>query len=156
MLYIASDHAGIKLKSVVVRYCKQNEIEFKDLGVHIDDSVDYPDMANLLCQEVLKDISNNMGVLVCGSGIGMSIAANRYKDIRAALCFDPYMASVARKHNDANVLCLGERVIGTGVAEAIVAAFLNESFEGGRHAIRVEKLGIIKGQVWVMLLHGLL
>ena len=140
MLFIANDHAGLKLKQVVTRYCKEHNIAFKDLGVHVDESVDYPDMAEMLCKEVLSDINKNRGILICGSGIGMSIAANRHNAIRAALCFDPYMAAVARKHNNANVLCLGERVTGAGVAEAIVAAFLNEAFEGGRHAIRVEKL----------------
>lgn len=146
MLFIANDHAGLKLKQVVTRYCKQNDIAFKDLGVHVDESVDYPDLAEILCQEVLKDVENHRGILICGSGIGMSIAANRHHNIRAALCFDPYMAAVARKHNDANVLCLGERVIGAGVAEAIVAAFLNETFEGGRHATRMAKLMSIKEQ----------
>lgn len=140
MLFIANDHAGLKLKQVVTRYCKQNDIPFKDLGVHVDESVDYPDMAEILCKEILKDINQNRGVLICGSGIGMSIAANRHNAIRAALCFDPYMAAVARKHNNANVLCMGERVTGAGVAEAIVAAFLNEAFEGGRHELRVSKL----------------
>ena len=140
MLFIANDHAGLKLKQVVTRYCKEHNIAFKDLGVHVDESVDYPDMAEMLCKEVSSDINKNRGILICGSGIGMSIAANRHNAIRAALCFDPYMAAVARKHNNANVLCLGERVTGAGVAEAIVAAFLNEAFEGGRHAIRVEKL----------------
>ncbi len=143
MLYISNDHAGIKLKQVVIKYCKQHEIPFKDLGVNVNESVDYPDMAKPLCEEVIKD-SNNIGILICGSGIGMSIAANRYSNIRAALCVDPYMATVARKHNNANILCLGERVIGIGLTEAIVAAFLNEKFEGGRHSIRIDKLTISK------------
>ncbi len=146
MLFIANDHAGLKLKQVVIKYCKQHDIVFKDLGVHIDESVDYPDMAQILCQKILEDVDKHRGILICGSGIGMSIAANRYHAIRAALCFDPYMAAVARKHNNANVLCLGERVTGAGVAEAIVAAFLNEKFEGGRHAIRVAKLTSAKEQ----------
>lgn len=146
MLFIANDHAGLKLKQVVTKYCQQHNIAFKDLGVHIDESVDYPDMAVALCKEMLKDVEVHRGILICGSGIGMSIAANRYPSIRAALCFDPYMAAVARKHNNANVLCMGERVTGAGVAEAIVAAFLNESFEGGRHAARVAKLTLSKEQ----------
>lgn len=140
MLFIASDHAGLKIKQIATKYCKEHNIDFKDLGVHVSDSVDYPDMAESLCQEMLKDVDNNRGILICGSGIGMSIAANRHHAIRAALCFDPYMAAVARKHNNANVLCLGERVIGVGVAEAVIEVFLNESFEGGRHTVRVEKL----------------
>ncbi|TLD83631.1 ribose 5-phosphate isomerase B [Helicobacter trogontum] len=144
MIFIASDHAGLNIKRVATKYCKEHNIEFKDLGVHVSDSVDYPDMAETLCQEMLKDIDNSIGILICGSGIGMSIAANRHRAIRAALCFDPYTAAVARKHNNANVLCLGERVIGAGVAEAVIEVFLNEAFEGDRHIIRVEKLTNIK------------
>ena len=118
---------------------QKKELEFSDLGVYDDASVDYPDMANLLCKEVLKD-NKNRGILVCGSGIGMSIAANRHSGIRAALCTDSYMASMARRHNDANVLCLGERLLGYGVAQHILDIFLNESFDGGRHFGRVQKL----------------
>lgn len=144
MLFIANDHAGLKLKQVVTEYCKQNNIVFNDLGVYNDASVDYPDIAELLCKEMFKDLEQNIGILICGSGIGMSIAANRHNYIRAALCNDPYMASVARKHNNANVLCLGERVIGAGIAKAIVETFLNESFEGNRHELRVAKLKATK------------
>lgn len=139
MLFIASDHAGLRLKDFIISYMQKKELEFSDLGVYDDASVDYPDMANLLCKEVLKD-NKNRGILVCGSGIGMSIAANRHSGIRAALCTDSYMASMARRHNDANVLCLGERLLGYGVAQHILDIFLNESFDGGRHFGRVQKL----------------
>lgn len=144
MLIIGNDHAGVKLKQVIVKYCQSHEIPFKDVGVHTNDSVDYPDIAKIVCQEILKDTMNHRGILICGSGIGMSIAANRYCNIRAALCTDPYMAAVSRKHNNANVLCLGERVVGVGIAEMIVATFLNEQFESGRHEERIKKLTQIR------------
>lgn len=140
MLFIASDHAGVELKHLLTQYLTNQQIHFEDLGVHTKNNVDYPDIADTLCNKIAKNYKSNRGILICGSGIGMSIAANRYYNIRAALCTDPYMASVARKHNDANVLCLGARVIGIGVAETIVMTFLHESFEGGRHHTRIQKL----------------
>ena len=101
--------------------------------------VDYPDFANILCQKVLEN-TETFGVLICGSGIGMSIAANRHKGIRAALCNEPYSAMMSRAHNDANVLCLGARVVGIGMVESILKAFCEGTFEGGRHTCRIGKL----------------
>ena len=115
-------------------------LEVCDLGPDSDLRVDYPDFAKKLCESVSAN-AESKGVLICGSGIGMSIAANRFSGIRAALCTDPYLAKMARAHNDANVLCMGERVIGQGEAEEIVLQFFSAEFEGGRHLERVRKLG---------------
>ena len=158
MIFIANDHAGINLKNHISKHLESKNIPFINLGVDTCDSVDYPDIAAILCKkvteansgdsEILNDSGNfshdfnekNIGILICGSGIGMSIAANRHKSIRAALCNDSYSAIFARRHNDANVLCLGERVVGVGLALSIVDVFLGETFEGGRHEKRVQKL----------------
>ena len=109
-----------------------------DLGTHTDQSVDYPDYANLLCDEVLKN--KGLGILICGSGQGMAIRANKFKKIRAALCWSPEIAKLSREHNDANVLCLSGRHIAIETNFNIVETFLNTSFLGGRHLQRVEKL----------------
>ncbi|MCK9453613.1 MAG: ribose 5-phosphate isomerase B [Sulfurimonas sp.] len=137
--YIATDHAGIELKEYTVELLKEKGHEVVDLGPFSKDRVDYPDYATKVCEAVLVDNSSH-GILICGSGIGMSMAANRYNGIRAALCHDAYTATVARAHNDANILCFGERIIGRGVCESIVDAWIKNSFEGGRHRQRVEKI----------------
>lgn len=137
--YIATDHAGLELKDYTVKLLKEKGHEVMDLGPFSKERVDYPDYALKVCRAVLEDIGSH-GILICGSGIGMSMAANRHSGIRAALCHDAYTATVARGHNDANVLCLGERVIGEGVCESILDAWVDGSFEGGRHAARVEKI----------------
>jgi len=147
--YIATDHAGIDLKDLTVEMLRAKGHEVEDFGPFTKERVDYPDFAVKVCQSVLKDEGSH-GILICGSGIGMSISANRFHGIRAALCHDAlchdaYTASMARAHNDANVLCYGERVVGAGVAESIVDAWLAGSFEGGRHAGRVEKMEAIQG-----------
>lgn len=139
MVFIASDHAGFKLKEFIKQYFKARDLEIVDLGVEGTNSVDYPDFAQILCKKVLQD-SSNRGILICGSGIGMSISANRFKGIRAALCTSAYMAQITRKHNDANVLCLGARISGEGEVESMLEAFLYTAFEGGRHSIRIEKI----------------
>ena len=142
--YIATDHAGIDLKDFTVELLRSKGHEVIDLGPFSKDRVDYPDYARKLWGNFLAGNSSD-GVLLCGSGIGMSIAANRFHGIRAALCHDAYTASVARGHNDANVLCFGERIVGQGVAESILDAWIAGIFEGGRHCGRVEKLEAIKG-----------
>ncbi|MWV61427.1 ribose 5-phosphate isomerase B [Helicobacter saguini] len=139
MIFIANDHAGVSLKNAIITHFG-SRFEMENLGVDSINSVDYPDIAAALCEKVALD-SKNLGILICGSGIGMSIAANRHKNIRAALCLNSFMAEFARRHNDANVLCLGERVVGVGLALSIVESFLDSSFEGGRHKRRVDKLG---------------
>jgi ribose 5-phosphate isomerase B len=130
--YIGTDHAGIELKDYTVELLKEKGHEVIDLGPFSKDRVDYPDYAH-------KD-STAQGILICGSGIGMSMAANRHVGIRAALCHDAYTAMVARGHNDANILCFGERIIGKGVAESILDAWIAGSFDGGRHCGRIEKI----------------
>jgi ribose 5-phosphate isomerase B len=135
----ASDHAGLLLRAEAVKAARARGFEVEDLGPATAESVDYPDQAAKACR-VLAAGGARFGILVCGTGIGISIAANKHPGIRAALCRTEYEARMARAHNDANVLCLGERVTGAGVAAAIVEAFLTTPFEGGRHARRVEKL----------------
>lgn len=139
-IFIASDHAGFGLKEFAKEVLSKQGLEVCDLGTHTPERVDYPDFARILCEKILAT-PESKGVLICGSGIGMSIAANRFSGIRAALCTDGYLAKMARAHNDANVLCMGERVVGQGEAEEILAQFFSAEFEGGRHLKRVQKLG---------------
>lgn len=139
--FIATDHAGVAIKPDIIEMLEKRGHEVVDLGPADDKRVDYPDFAHKLCLEVLAD-SNSQGILICGSGIGMSLAANKHIGIRAALCHDAYTASMARAHNDANVLCFGERIVGLGVAESIIDAWCDGSFEGGRHATRVKKIEV--------------
>jgi ribose 5-phosphate isomerase B len=139
MIAIASDHAGIALKAEISRLLQSLEIEVEDLGPQDTNSVDYPDYAHLLARGV-SDGRIERGILICGSGIGMSMTANRHPGVRAALCHDAYTAEMARRHNDANVLCIGERTTGVGVAEQIVRIFVATDFEGGRHQRRVAKI----------------
>ncbi len=135
-LIIGSDHAGFPLKQELVAYLEDKGLAVKDVGTHSLASCDYPVYAQQLCQEVLD--KDTLGILVCGSGVGMSMAANKITGIRAALCTNEYLARMTRRHNDANVLCLGGRVTGIDLAQAIVDAFLNASFEGGRHQRRID------------------
>lgn len=137
---IASDHAGFQLKTRIAEFLKNAGYEVQDLGTHSQERVDYPDYGYSLAEAVVAGkVSSGIGI--CGSGIGISIALNRHKGIRAALCHDVTSTKLARMHNDANVLVLGERLIGPDVAMECVKEFLATGFEGGRHACRVEKLG---------------
>jgi ribose 5-phosphate isomerase B len=136
---IASDHGGLELKAVIRSYLLSRGFDVSDLGTHTSESVDYTDYAHLLCNHVLSN-EDTLGILVCGTGIGMSLAANRHSGIRAALCTDTYMARMSREHNDANVLCLGGRVLGSGLAEHIVETFASSEFIGGRHLHRINQL----------------
>lgn len=137
---IASDHAGFDLKSVIIAYLKKRDYDVLDLGTYTDDRVDYPDYGYALADAIASGKAPR-GIAICGSGIGISIAANRNPKVRAALCHDVTSAHLARQHNDANVLALGARLISEDVALDCVEAFLNTEFEGGRHVGRVEKLG---------------
>lgn len=140
--YIAADHAGFALKEEIKQWLKAQQIAFEDLGTFDTQRVDYPLYAQKLAQRVLADSA--FGILICGSGIGMSIAANRFTGIRAALCHDAYTAEVARLHNDANVLCLGARVLGFGIVESILHVFFQTTFEGGRHEKRIALMDAIQ------------
>ncbi|NOZ28356.1 MAG: ribose 5-phosphate isomerase B [Chloroflexi bacterium] len=136
---VASDHAGLDLKKEIIAFLRMEGFDVEDLGPHTDDSVDYPDYAHKVVQR-LQAGECTFGILIGGTGIGMSIAANRYPGIRAAVCTDAYMARISREHNDANILCLGAHVVGTGRALDIVHTWIRASFDGGRHARRVAKL----------------
>tara|TARA_B100001063_G_C16707036_1_gene525851 strand:+ start:610 stop:1065 length:456 start_codon:yes stop_codon:yes gene_type:complete len=140
--FIGADHAGIDIKAYVKELFEKRGHEVIDLGPNSKDRVDYPDFAAKVCENVLKN-EGSKGILICGSGIGMSMAANKFDGIRAALCHNEYSAQMAREHNDANVICLGERVSGYGMVEAIVDAWNEASFEGGRHEGRVEKINAL-------------
>jgi ribose 5-phosphate isomerase B len=137
---LAADHAGFELKQALIGALEAAKVPVIDLGTHSPDSVDYPDMADALAR-CLAEGRAQRGVLVCGTGIGISIAANRHRGIRAALCHDTTSARLCRQHNDANVLALGARLIGVEVAKDCLATFLATPFEGGRHQRRVDKLG---------------
>jgi ribose 5-phosphate isomerase B len=141
-IVFGSDHAGLALRAEAVRVAREAGFEVEDLGPFPGESVDYPDYAARVGAAVAAG-SARLGVLVCGTGIGMSIAANKLKGIRAAHCTTEYEARMARAHNDANVLCVGERVIGLGLGGAVVAAFLAQPFEGGRHQRRVDKISAL-------------
>jgi len=141
IIAIGSDHAGFLLKEEIKRYLSKRNISVIDVGASSNDiSVDYPDFANKVSKLILSKKADK-GILVCGTGIGMSIGANRHKKIRAALCYDIYTAKMARMHNDANVLCIGARTTEPKTAKKIVGIFLSTDFEGGRHKKRVRKLG---------------
>lgn len=139
MIALGSDHAGYSLKEVVKAHLDDRGIAYKDFGAHTPDSCDYPDMAVAPCRAVVAGECEK-ALLFCGTGIGISMAAGKVKGIRAAACSDCFSAKYTRRHNDANVLCLGERVVGAGLACELVDLFLDESFEGGRHARRVDKI----------------
>jgi len=137
--YIATDHAGYALKAFVKEYVREKGHEVIDLGPDNADRVDYPDFAKKCAHAVVAD-QGSFGILICGTGIGISIAANKVPGIRAGLCHDAFTAEATRAHNDANILCFGERVVGKGVIESMLDAFCDTEFEGGRHAGRVEKI----------------
>jgi len=137
--FIGADHAGIEIKAYVKELFEKLGHEVEDMGPYTKDRVDYPDFASKVCQAVI-DNPESKGILICGTGLGMSMAANKFDGIRAAVCHNVYSAMMAREHNDANILCLGERVTGQGVVEAIVNAWDSTQFAGGRHSNRVEKI----------------
>ena len=142
---IGSDHGGFELKSEVIKHLVSKGIEVKDSGTFTKESCDYPDIALM----VAKEVSNkhcDFGILICGTGIGVSIAANKVSGIRAALCSDTFSAHSSREHNNANILTLGQRVVGTGLALDIVDIFLSSTFQGGRHLNRVNKISEIEKQ----------
>lgn len=136
---IGSDHGGFHYKDAIIDYLKARNIEYVDVGTYTRESCDYPEIAKKAAEKIVSG-EVNRGILVCGTGIGMSIAVNKYKGIRAALCGDTYSARVSRAHNNANVLCLGERVIGEHLALDIVDIWLKTGFEGGRHKHRVDMI----------------
>jgi len=143
MIALGSDHGGFALKKEIMKHLDETGIAYKDFGTYTEESCDYPAYAEIVGKAVVSG-EYESGILVCGTGIGMSIAANKVKGVRAALCHDCYSAEFTRKHNNANVLTLGGRVIGGGHALKIVDIFLNTAFEGGRHARRVNLISEIE------------
>lgn len=140
---IGSDHGGFRLKEEIINYLQEQGIDYHDFGTYSTDSVDYPDFARAVAEAVAAG-KFERGILCCGTGIGVSIAANKVTGIRAALCHDTFSARMAGEHNMANIITLGERVIGAGLARDIVAAWLNAKFAGGRHARRLEKIAAME------------
>ena len=138
-IFISSDHAGYKLKEQIKLHLSKKKILFKDMGQYNDDRVDYPDYAHKVARKV-KTNKSNVGILVCGSGMVMNIAANRHKNIRAAQCFNLKSTKLSRLHNDANIITLGSRLLSKKLALRCVIAFLNTKFEGGRHLKRIKKI----------------
>jgi len=138
-IFISSDHAGYKLKEEIKKHLKRKKLFFEDMGPNNNQKVDYPDYAHKVARKV-KINKKNFGILVCGSGTGMNIAANKHKNIRAAQCFNLKSTKLSRLHNDANVITLGSRLITKKNALKFVSVFLNTKFDGGRHLKRVEKI----------------
>jgi ribose 5-phosphate isomerase B len=134
---IGCDHGGLDLKKTVVAVLQELGHEIDDQGCFTEDSVDYPSFAQAVCS-LIKDGSCERGILICGTGLGMSMAANRYPEIRAALCAEMFSARMSREHNNANILCLGARVIGSGLAAEIVRTWMTTDFAGGRHQRRID------------------
>ncbi len=139
MIIIGSDHAGYKLKELIKNYLNEIGEKYVDVGTDSEESCDYPIFAEKAAKKVLST-ENTKGILVCGSGIGVSIAANKIKGIRAALCMNSELAEMSRRHNDANILCLGARYIDFETAKKIIKIFLSTEFEGGRHERRVQEI----------------
>ncbi len=154
VIAIGSDHAGFCLKQELIEFIRSTGHEVVDCGCYNEDSVDYPDIAVTVADKVLDDTKSiDFGVLICGTGVGISIAANKINGIRAALCHDHYSAKYTRLHNDSNIICFGARVIGSGLATELLDVFLTTDFEGGRHKLRVDKIINIEKnqeeQLWV-------
>ncbi|MBQ7816909.1 MAG: ribose 5-phosphate isomerase B [Oscillospiraceae bacterium] len=143
MIVLAADHGGFHLKEEVKKYLEAKGVEIMDVGTYTADSVDYPDMAVKGCEKILSGECEK-GIFFCGTGVGISIAANKVKGIRACCCSDHFRAKYTRLHNDANVLCLGGRVVGAGIACELADLFIETEFEGGRHARRVDKIMAIE------------
>lgn len=142
-LVIGCDHAAVELKEQVKAHLTERGFAVEDVGTYTTDSCDYPVFAHKLCRKI-QNGEYELGILICGTGIGMSMAANKHKGIRAAACSDTYSARLTREHNDANVLCIGARVVGTGLALDLVDAFTDAEFQGGKHQRRVDLITAIE------------
>ena len=138
-IFISSDHAGYSLKELIKKHLDKKKILYNDLGPNNDNRVDYPDYAHKVAKKV-KINKNHVGILVCGSGMGMNIAANRHKNIRAAQCFNLKSTKLSRLHNDANIITLGSRLLNKKKALSFIGVFLKTKFEGGRHSKRIRKI----------------
>lgn len=140
---IGCDHGGLNLKNAILKHLEGKGIEYKDYGTYNEKSCDYPDIA-IQVAEAVANKQEELGILICGTGIGISIAANKVPGVRAALCSDTFSAHATREHNDANILAMGERIVGVGLALDIVDTFLSTEFEGGRHIQRINKISEIE------------
>ena len=140
---LGCDHGGLEHKNAIGEFLKEAGHEVVDFGIYEQVSVDYPDIAKKVCESIVKG-ETERGILVCGTGIGMSIAANKYKGIRAAACSEHFSAKYTRLHNNSNILCLGGRVVGVGTAIELAELFVNTEFEGGRHQNRIDKIAEIE------------
>jgi ribose 5-phosphate isomerase B len=140
---LGCDHGGLEHKNAIGEFLKENGFEVVDFGIYEQVSVDYPDIAKKVCESIING-ETERGILVCGTGIGMSIAANKYKGIRAAACSEHFSAKYTRLHNNSNILCLGGRVVGVGTAIELADLFVNTEFEGGRHQNRIDKIAEIE------------
>lgn len=145
-ILLGSDHGGLKLKQEIKDLLDEMKIPYSDEGCDCETSVDYPDYARPVAEKVASG-EYDLGILICGTGIGMSIAANKVRGVRCAVVSDEYSARMSREHNNANILALGERVIGPDLARSIVRAWLTSEFQGGRHALRVQKIQDLEGPV---------
>jgi ribose 5-phosphate isomerase B len=143
MIALGSDHAGFELKKVILEYLNKQGYDCKDFGTFNSSSVDYPDFGQAVA-EAIKDGECDKGIIICGTGLGISIAANKVPGIRAALCTNSFMAKMSREHNDANILALGARVIGSELALDIVDTWLKTGFSGGKHKKRIDKISLIE------------
>ncbi|SHH53374.1 ribose 5-phosphate isomerase B [Anaerosphaera aminiphila DSM 21120] len=142
-LGFGSDHAGYELKEILLKYLEEKGFECVDYGTHSLDRVDYPDYGKIVGEKVAAG-EVDRGVLICGTGIGISLAANKVRGVRAAVCSEPYSARMTVRHNNANIIAMGSRVVGEDLAKMIVDTFLEEKFEGGRHGMRVDKISAIE------------
>ncbi len=142
-IYIAGDHTAVTMKKIVGDYISEKGYMLHDLGPFSSDSVDYPEYATKVAEEVLSN-EDSLGILICGTGVGISIAANKHKGIRAVVCSEPYSARLAKMHNNTNILCFGARVIGEEMAKEIVDAWLSAAYEGDRHQRRVDMITAIE------------
>ncbi len=145
MIVIGADHGGFTLKEEIKKHLEAKGVQFVDVGSYDGASVDYPDIAKAACEKIISGECDK-GLLFCGTGVGISMAANKMKGIRACCCSDAYSAKLTRQHNDANVLCMGGRVVAGGLAEMMVDNFLDTEFEGGRHQRRVDKITAIENE----------
>lgn len=152
-LCLASDHGGFELKNLIVNYLSKKGLDILDLGTDSIDSVDYPDFA-LKAVDAILNKKADRGIIMCGTGIGISITANRFPGIRAALCWDPFTAKLSRQHNDANILVMGGRIIGPELAKEIVEIWLSTEFDGGRHERRIKKIDEIAKGYWKKYMEG--
>jgi len=147
MIAVGSDHGGLVLKDEIKNLLKERGISFEDCGTDNGDSVDYPDFGEKVARQVSSGVAEK-GILVCGTGIGMSIVANKFPHVRAALVTDPFMAQMAKEHNNANILVLGGRVLNESEAREMVAIWLDATFEGGRHQGRLDKIAVIEEELY--------